>query len=232
MGAMLLFKRSIARQARSMLRLARSWLLLERSRRRPGMVAMLAAALLLLPGCRAEAPPPPRVDVPELLDYGERFGGDFILTDQDEARFDLAEHRGDAFLIFFGYTFCPDACPLMLSTLAAVYDALDLAPGQHVRTIYITVDPSRDTPKQLREYLGYFSTVDVRGLTGSREEIDKVVEQYGVLYKFQEPNEAGHYLVAHTTTLFLVDREGRLRYRFHPSDTPEYIAAGVKLLFE
>ena len=225
MGAMLLFKRSIARQVWS-------WLLLERSRRRPGMVAMLAAALLLLPGCRTESPPPPQVDIPELLDYGERFGGDFILTDQDEARFDLAEHRGDAFLIFFGYTFCPDACPLMLSTLAAVYDALDLAPGQNVRTIYITVDPSRDTPKQLREYLAYFSTVDVRGLTGSREEIDEVVEQYGVLYKFQEPNEAGHYLVAHTTSLFLVDREGRLRYRFHPSDTPEYIAAGVKLLFE
>ena len=53
-----------------------------------------------------------------------------------------------------------------------------------------------------------------------------------MLYKYQEPNEAGHYLVAHTTTLFLVDREGRLRYRFHPSDTPEYIAAGIELLFE
>jgi protein SCO1/2 len=189
-------------------------------------------AFLLFPGCRADSPPPPQIDIPELLDYGERFGGDFILTDQDEAQFDLAEHRGDAFLVFFGYTYCPDACPLMLSKLAAVYDVLDLAPGQHVRTIYITVDPSRDTLEQLREYLAYFSTVDVRGLTGSREEIDEVVEQYGVLYKFQEPNEAGHYLVAHTTTLFLVDREGRLRYRFHPSDTPEYIAAGVKLLFE
>ena len=196
------------------------------------MVAMLAASLLLYPGCRTESPPPPPIDIPELLDYGERYGGDFTLTDQDEARFDLAEHRGDAFLIFFGYTYCPDACPLMLSRLAAVYDVLDLAPGQHVRTIYITVDPSRDTPEQLREYLAYFSTVDVRGLTGSREEIDAVAERYGVLYKLQEPNEAGHYLVAHTTTLFLVDREGRLRYRFHPSDTPEYIAAGIKLLFE
>lgn len=218
MGAMPLFKRSM--------------LLLERFRLCPGVVAILAASLLLFPGCRTEPPPPPRIDIPELLDYGERFGGDFMLTDQDEARFDLSEHRGDAFLIFFGYTYCPDACPLMLSKLAAVYDALDLAPGQNVRTIYITVDPSRDTPKQLREYLAYFSTVDVRGLTGSREEIDEVAERYGVLYKFQEPNEAGHYLVAHTTTLFLVDREGRLRYRFHPSDTPEYIAAGIKMLFE
>ena len=217
-GAMLLFKRS-------MLRLERSWL-------RLGVVAILASSLLLLPGCRTEPAPPPQIDVPELLDYGERFGGDFTLTDQFEEQFDLAEHRGDAVLIFFGYTYCPDACPLMLSKLAAVYDVLDLAPGQNVRTIYITVDPSRDTPEQLREYLAYFSTVDVRGLTGSREEIDEVVEQYGVLYKFQEPNDAGHYLVAHTTTLFLVDREGRLRYRFHPSDTPEYIAAGVKLLFE
>ena len=196
------------------------------------LATLAAAVLLIFPGCRAEPPPPPQIDIPELLDYGERFGGDFTLTDQDEVPFDLSEHRGDAILIFFGYTFCPDACPLMLSRLAAVYDVLDLEPGQQVRTIYITVDPARDTPEQLRTYLAYFSTVDVRGLTGSREEIDAVAERYGVLYKLQEPNEAGHYLVAHTTTLFLVDREGRLRYRFHPSDTPEYIAAGIKLLFE
>ena len=195
-------------------------------------VLSLVAVMLLIPGCRAEAPSPPQVDIPELLDYGERFGGDFTLTDHHEALFDLSEHRGDAFLVFFGYTYCPDACPLMLSRLAAVYDALDLAPGQNVRTIYITVDPERDTPRQLREYLAYFSTVDVLGLTGSREEIDEVAERFSVLYKLQEPNEAGHYLVSHTTTLFLVDLEGRLRYRFHPDDTPEFIAAGVKLLFE
>ncbi|MDD9949046.1 MAG: SCO family protein [candidate division Zixibacteria bacterium] len=204
----------------------------QRSRFITFLATLVAAGLLLSSGCRAEPPPPPQIDIPELLDYGERFGGDFMLTDQDGERFDLSEHRGDAFLIFFGYTYCPDACPLMLSKLAAVYDVLDLEPGQHVRTIYITVDPSRDTPKQLRDYLAYFSTVDVRGLTGSREEIDAVAERYGVLYKLQEPNEAGHYLVAHTTTLFLVDRKGRLRYRFHPSDTPEYIAAGIGLLFE
>ncbi len=202
-----------------------------------GVLTFVAVLLLAFPGCRDETPQPPPIDVPELLDYGERFGGDFTLTDQDEEPFDLSQHRGDVFLIFFGYTFCPDACPLMLSRLAAVYDVLDLEvldlqPDQNVRTIYITVDPARDTPEQLREYLAYFSTVDVLGLTGSREEIDEVAEQYSVLYKLQEPNEAGHYLVAHTTTLFLVDQEGRLRYRFHPSDTPEFIAAGVKLLFE
>ena len=204
----------------------------QRSRIFAYLAILAVAALLPFAGCRNEPPPPPQIDIPELLDYGERFGGDFTLTDQDEERFDLSAHRGDAFLVFFGYTYCPDACPLMLSKLAAVYDVLDLEPGQRVRTIYITVDPRRDTPEQLRDYLAYFSTVDVRGLTGSREEIDEVADRYGVLYKLQEPNEAGHYLVAHTTTLFLVDREGRLRYRFHPSDTPEYIAAGVKLLFE
>ncbi len=201
----------------------------QRSRFISFLAILVAAALLLNSGCRTEPPPPPQIDIPELLDYGERFGGFFTLTDQNGERFDLSEHRG---VIFFGYTYCPDACPLMLSKLAAVYDVLDLEPGQHVRTIYVTVDPSRDTPAQLRDYLAYFSTVDVRGLTGSREEIDAVAERYGVLYKLQEPNEAGHYLVAHTTTLFLVDREGRLRYRFHPSDTPEYIAAGIGLLFE
>ena len=220
-----LIENVMRRFGRYMVRQDRSWLHLR-------LAILLPAALLLSHGCRTEPPTPPQIDIPELLDYGERFGGDFTLTDQDEALFDLSEQRGDAFLIFFGYTYCPDACPLMLSKLAAVYDVLDLEPGQHVRTIYITVDPSRDTLEQLKEYLAYFSTVDVRGLTGSREEIDEVAERYGVLYKLQEPNEAGHYLVAHTTTLFLVDTTGRLRYRFHPSDTPEYIAAGVKLLFQ
>ena len=190
---------------------------------------IFVVAFLFFLGCRSETSP--QINIPNLLDYGEQFGGDIVLDGHDERRFDLTEHRGDVFLIFFGYTYCPDACPLMLSKLASVYDVLDLQPGQQVRTLYITVDPSRDTPKQLREYLGYFSTLDVLGLTGSREEIDQIAERYGVFYKLQDANKSGDYLVAHTATLFLVDQEGRLRYRFHPSDTPEYISAGGRLLF-
>lgn len=193
------------------------------------LFSIFALALFFFQGCRSETLP--KNDIPKLLDYGEQFGGDIVLDGHDERRFDLAQHRGDVFLIFFGYTYCPDACPLMLSKLASVYDVLELEAGQNVRALYITVDPSRDTPKQLRDYLGYFSTVDILGLTGSRVEIDQVAERYGVFYKLQDANKSGHYLVAHTTTLFLVDQEGRLRYRFHPSDIPEYIATGVRLLF-
>ena len=120
----------------------------------------------------------------------------------------------------------------MLSKLAAVYDdQLNINAGGNERTLYITVDPLRDTPKQLKLYLEYFSSLEVLGLTGSREEIDDVLEKYGVFYKFQEANQNGHYLVAHTTSLFLVDREGRLRYRFHSTDKPEYITSGIHQLF-
>jgi len=194
------------------------------------VLAMMAAASLIFANCRSESPDPP-MEAPEFLDYGDRFGGDFELTDHNEELFRLADHRGSVFLIFFGYTYCPDACPLTLSKLAAVYPRLELEEDQQVRTIYITVDPERDTAKQLKEYLAFFSSVDALGLTGSKEEIDRVAEQYGVLYKYQEPNESGHYLVAHTTTLFLVDSEGRLRYRFHSDDSPDYIATGVEMLF-
>ena len=78
------------RFGRYMVRQDRSWLHL-------CLAILFPAALLLSHGCRTEPPPPPQFDVPELLDYGERFGGDFTLTDQDEALFDLSEHRGDAF---------------------------------------------------------------------------------------------------------------------------------------
>jgi len=188
--------------------------------------------ILIFQGCNPEKKSPPESDSPVLLDYGPKYGGDFVLIDHNEEQFDLLSYRGDVVLIFFGYTYCPDACPLMLSKLAAVYDdLLNINAGGNVRTLYITVDPLRDTPKQLKLYLEYFSSLEVLGLTGSREEIDDVVEKYGVFYKFQEANQNGHYLVAHTTSLFLVDREGRLRYRFHPTDKPEYITAGIHQLF-
>jgi protein SCO1/2 len=151
-------------------------------------------------------------------------GGDFPLTDHNGQPFHLAEHQGEAFLIFFGYTFCPDACPQMLSKLSVVYSLLDRKPEQKLTALYISVDPERDTPEALKTYLQYFNSVESVGLTGTPEEIDRVTAQYGATYKKEASTSAAGYLVSHSTSLYLVDQRGRLRYIFRHGDAPEFIA--------
>lgn len=173
----------------------------------------------------------PETIAPKLLDdYGD-FGGDFTLTDHHGQPFNLADHRGDIFLIFFGFTYCPDACPAMLVKLQDVYGKLETPDGRRVRTLYITVDPERDTPEKLNEYLSYFTTINVLGLTGSSDEIGRVAKQYSVIYEKVPLESAAGYLVDHSTWLYLTDGEGKLRYRFRHSDSAEEIVAGVKQLF-
>ena len=150
------------------------------------------------------------------------FGRDFLLTDQNGASFDSATLRGDLIFLFFGYTTCPDACPMTLSKLARV-NALLGDDGQHVRTVYVSVDPERDTVDTMREYLSYY-TLSVVGLTGSAEEIKSVAADFGVYYSKSEEETAVGYLVDHTTLVYVIDQEGTLRYLSHPEDSSELLA--------
>ena len=164
----------------------------------------------------------------ELLDL--EVGGDFSLTDDQGAVFQLADHRGEVFLLFFGYTTCPDFCPLTFSRLTRAYDLLgDRA--EEVTTLLVSVDPERDDPARLAEYLGFF---DVRstGLTGTKEEIDAVVDAYAAVYERVESESAAGPLFNHSTYLYLIDGEGRVRYLFGHGETPERIAEGVRLLLD
>src|SRR6478672_9660103 len=109
------------------------------------------------------APPPP-------------FGGDFTLTNQDNARFRLADVRGRPALLFFGYTSCPDMCPVTMSRITGAIGRLGRA-GSEVVTLFVSVDPQRDTPAVLKEYVGSFSTPLI-GLTGTEEQITRVTSSY------------------------------------------------------
>jgi len=161
------------------------------------------------------------VELPELKDLA--FGRDFVLTDQNGDRFDTATLRGKIIFLFFGYTTCPDACPMTLSKLARVYDLLGQE-ADRVQTVYVSVDPDRDTVETIREYLSYYSH-PVVGLTGTFQEIKDVAGDFGVFYsKSEEETEAG-YLVDHTTLVYLIDGKGKLRYLSHPEDEPEVLAA-------
>jgi len=157
-------------------------------------------------------------------------GNDFALTDQTGSRFQLREQRGKVVLLFFGYTTCPDACPTMLAKLAGVYKSLGEKKRQ-VLTVFVSVDPARDTPEALKKYLAYFP-IDAVGLTGTKEEIDAVVKQYGAYYEIEKSDSAIGYHINHSTYLYVIDKSGAVSSRFKHTDKPDLIAAALRQLIE
>ncbi|MDQ8155004.1 MAG: SCO family protein [Gemmatimonadota bacterium] len=156
-------------------------------------------------------------------------GGDFTLTDHHGARFDSRAVRGKVVLVFFGYSMCPDVCPTTLSKLSVVAHRLG-DDATKVKTLYITVDPARDTPEVLRADLQSFR-LDALGLTGTREETDRVARLFGATYTIvPRPESAARYTVTHTTTLYALDAAGRVRLTFPYEATVDEIVTGVTQL--
>ena len=133
-------------------------------------------------------------------------GGDFELTSHLNEPYSFANSRGKVVLVFFGFTHCPDICPNTLSTVQTVLGTLG-DQAKHVQPLFITVDPKRDTPEILEKYLGYFDNTFI-GLTGTIEEIDKVVEKYRGFYSYEGDVTAGSYTVDHTSNLYIINTEG------------------------
>jgi protein SCO1/2 len=182
--------------------------------------ALVLVGLICLAGCGGQEQPGQQPDKAELQRFP--FGGDFALTDHRGAPFHLQDQRGKIVLLFFGYTFCPDACPTTLIRLRQAFELLGAERGD-LLVAYVTVDPARDTPKALGEYLANFSLPAI-GLSGSEEEIHKVVARYGATYQRGQDTAEGGYLIDHTDRIFLIDQQGALRYLFSRDDTPERIA--------
>lgn len=143
---------------------------------------------------------------------------DFDLLDQDGKPFALQRLRGTWSLLFFGFTYCPDICPGTLYDLEQVHRALGDAPGisDAHQVVFVSVDPERDTPARLAEYVTYFDP-DFQGVTGAPEQLAPLAMQIGVAYRI-EPHEAGdpNYAVDHSASVFLVDPDARL-YGIFPS---------------
>lgn len=153
---------------------------------------------------------------------------DFKLTGADNKTLGLNELKGKWSFIFFGYTHCPDVCPLTLRVLGQAFKILEKTPEvfPEIQGVFISVDPKRDTPESLKEYVSYFNDRFI-GVTGSIAELDDFSRQMSALYTLHA-NEAGesgdNYLVSHNSTVFLVDPQGRLYGRFPPPQTPQEIA--------
>jgi protein SCO1 len=145
------------------------------------------------------------------------------LIDQDNRPFDAARLRGGWSFVFFGFTSCPDACPLTMTALAETNKLLaDLPAPLRPRVVMISVDPERDTPERLAGYVKAFDPTFV-GVTGTKAAIDELAQRIGVLAA-KRPLEGGSYTVDHTTSIFLIDPDGALRALFSAPHTPKLIA--------
>ncbi len=171
----------------------------------------------------AEAGPQPAVEI----------GGPFELVDHNGRKVTDRDFRGSYLLVFFGYTFCPDVCPTALAKVAAVLD--ELGPlGDRIQPLFISVDPERDTPEVLAEFVHQFHP-RIIGLTGSPNRIAEVARAYRAYYRkvtqeelTGEKGSGDDYLMDHSAYLYLMDPEGRFVRVFSHTDPPERIVEALR----
>ena len=133
-------------------------------------------------------------------------GAPFTLQSTAGGTFTEASLKGTPTVLFFGYTFCPDVCPTTLAEMSALRQQLKLGPDK-LKIVFATVDPARDTVKQLTEYLSGFGT-PIIGLTGTDAEVEQAKAAFGIYSKKGPDDGSGTYLVDHTATVFLLGKDG------------------------
>lgn len=169
------------------------------------------------------------------LPVNTRLGGDFELqsTLQGEdgkpgkiAR--LSDYKGKVILLNFGYTSCPDICPMVLARMTQIFKRLGDDANQ-VQGLFVTFDPKRDTPERLSEYIPYFNKNFV-GFSGTEEQITAAAKQYGVIYLPQKGDSAAGMLFSHSDFIYLLDRQGRVRALFATDEPLQNMVNDVRSL--
>jgi len=185
-----------------------------------GLLVVLLLALLLWQPKIEEMPMTPSLPI----------GGDFVLSSSDGV-VDLNAYRGKVVAIYFGYTWCPDICPTSLSLLSAALHALTPQELERVQAFFITLDPARDDVARLDEYASYFNE-KIKGVAGTAEEIAEVAARYGAIYRQTEVDENGNYSVDHSSRIYLLDGEGKLRKILQHGTSSEATLAELRLLLQ
>lgn len=153
------------------------------------------------------------------------------LARSDGSRFRLSELRGEIVLLFFGYTSCPDVCPATMAELRQALSELQQQDADQVKVVFVTVDPERDTPARVQEYVTQFNPAFI-GLSGSKSDLEKIWAEYGVYREIAGEQSAAGYIVNHTARVNLIDQQGNLRVSFS-FDTPvENIVHDLKLMLK
>ena len=153
---------------------------------------------------------------------------DFTLTDQNGDKVSLSDFRGEPVFLFFGYTHCPDICPVTLSVLNGVTKEVGEADKDKFKVLFVTIDPERDDPETLKGYVPYFNE-SFTGLTGTPDEIKKVANSFRAFYMREESHSEAGYLMGHTSAVYLLDKNGKVVLRY-PQDKmdPKSIAGDLK----
>jgi len=151
----------------------------------------------------------------------------FSLINHLNTSFSNQDLIGSWSMIFFGFTNCPDVCPLTLNTLDQVTNELKNF-GKVSRSIFISVDPKRDQPKKLKEYVEHFNH-DMIGLTGSKEQIDNLTQSIGAIYAIAD-NSTDNYLVDHSAHIFVIAPDGKMVALFSTPHDAKIIASDFKII--
>jgi protein SCO1/2 len=178
-----------------------------------GACVLIAAAGVVW-AVRPQAPPPSLI------------GGPFQLQDANGKTVTEADFRGEPFLVYFGYTHCPDVCP---ATLAQISDVMKRLPDKPIKALFITVDPERDTPKLMADYVSSFDP-RIIGLSGTPQEIAAAEKVYRV-YARKAPGKDGDYGMDHSSIIYLMDAKGAFVEAFNLERTPDEAAAELKTYF-
>ena len=189
---------------------------------RPSFAAVALLAVLFGGAMPAWATDPPAAQqaTPEI-------GGPFTLVDQDGHLATDTKFRGKWLLVYFGYTHCPDVCPTALSDMAAAIDGLDPARRSKVQVIFITVDPDRDTPKVMKDYVSAFEDANITGLTGTRYQVNAAAKAYQVRVRRREGTD-GDYTMSHSSTINIMGPDGRFIVLSPPERIADHLAELVR----
>jgi protein SCO1/2 len=153
-------------------------------------------------------------------------GGGFTLVDQNGAMRNADDFRGKLMLVYFGYTYCPDACPTALQDMSQAIDLLG-EKADAVQPIFITIDPARDTVEQMKLYASNFHPRLI-ALTGTPEQIAEAAKGYRVYYEKGKGIDAENYLMNHTGFIYLMGRDGKYLSHFSPGVAAEQMAAAIE----
>jgi protein SCO1/2 len=175
------------------------------------VVAVAALAAGLLVGDKFKSPPQLKnLESATVLGEHAKPLPEFALSDHAGKPFNTSRLRGQWSVLFFGYTHCPDICPITLSTMKEVLDTLTpKLPNLDLNVVFISVDPARDTLEHLGQYVTYFDKRFI-GVTGSETELNKLAQGLGVVYISPKAPTTSDYLVDHSAQLLLVDPDGAL----------------------
>lgn len=182
-------------------------------------ILVAGAVLVLAPGSKQATEAPPLA--------GATIGGPFSLVDQDGRPVTQDALKGRYALVYFGYTYCPDVCPVDLARLMQglrAFEAKDAARAARVQPVFITIDPARDTVPVVKQFVNAFHP-RLMGLTGNQEAVDGALKSYRVYARKVGPEEATDYLMDHSANGYLFDPDGKPMLLFTQVDKPDDIAA-------